>query len=262
MTNFLRHEACPTCGSRDNVGVWDDGHKWCFGGCGYYIPPTALSDAADVKLWLEKKKHDNARCPDLPRDCIFHLPTNVLNWLRLYNITEREQVLNRFSWSPSHERLIFPVYAAYGDLLMWQGRAFSTGVDGKKPRYFTAGQPEKIDHIIYKSATLLGSWAAQMREPRTIVVVEDIISTIVVSRVMPTLCLWGSSLSLARIKRLANCFERLLIWLDPDKTNTAIRTSIKARPYFDQVWVVNTVEDPKYYQAPQIQEYLDVYMED
>jgi twinkle protein len=32
-------EACPECGSRDNLARYDDGHAYCFGmGCGYYEP--------------------------------------------------------------------------------------------------------------------------------------------------------------------------------------------------------------------------------
>ncbi len=31
----VRHEPCPKCGSRDNLGRYSDGHGYCFG-CGYY----------------------------------------------------------------------------------------------------------------------------------------------------------------------------------------------------------------------------------
>lgn len=34
---LIRKESCPKCGSRDNLGVYSDGHKFCFGqGCGHY----------------------------------------------------------------------------------------------------------------------------------------------------------------------------------------------------------------------------------
>ena len=33
-SNFIRHEPCPACGSKDNLAVYDD-HKFCFG-CGHY----------------------------------------------------------------------------------------------------------------------------------------------------------------------------------------------------------------------------------
>ena len=35
MSEFLRHEACPNCKSRDNLARYDDGHAFCFG-CDYY----------------------------------------------------------------------------------------------------------------------------------------------------------------------------------------------------------------------------------
>lgn len=34
MSKFLHHDNCPSCGSRDNLAVYDDGHSHCFG-CGY-----------------------------------------------------------------------------------------------------------------------------------------------------------------------------------------------------------------------------------
>ena len=36
-SSYLFHEPCPACGSRNNLGRYDDGHGYCFG-CGYYEP--------------------------------------------------------------------------------------------------------------------------------------------------------------------------------------------------------------------------------
>lgn len=37
MANFVRHEPCPACGSKDNLAVYDDGSTYCFSpGCGAY----------------------------------------------------------------------------------------------------------------------------------------------------------------------------------------------------------------------------------
>jgi twinkle protein len=35
QANFLRHEPCPSCGSRNNLARYSDGHGFCFG-CEYY----------------------------------------------------------------------------------------------------------------------------------------------------------------------------------------------------------------------------------
>lgn len=34
-SNFIRHEPCPSCGSKDNLARYDDGHAFCFG-CSYH----------------------------------------------------------------------------------------------------------------------------------------------------------------------------------------------------------------------------------
>ena len=34
MSEFVKHEPCPACGSKDNMARWSDGHTFCFG-CGY-----------------------------------------------------------------------------------------------------------------------------------------------------------------------------------------------------------------------------------
>lgn len=37
QSTFVRHESCPKCGSKDNLGRYSDGHASCFTpGCGYY----------------------------------------------------------------------------------------------------------------------------------------------------------------------------------------------------------------------------------
>lgn len=35
MSNFIRHDPCPACGSSDALGIYDDGHGYCFS-CGHY----------------------------------------------------------------------------------------------------------------------------------------------------------------------------------------------------------------------------------
>ena len=51
MEEFIRHEPCPKCGSKDNLARYTDGHGYCFG-CEYYEHPDG---GAPVQL-EEKKK--------------------------------------------------------------------------------------------------------------------------------------------------------------------------------------------------------------
>lgn len=53
-SKFIRHEPCEACGSKDNKGVYDDGHTHCFG-CGAYT--TANDDGVRDRL------HNNVATP-------------------------------------------------------------------------------------------------------------------------------------------------------------------------------------------------------
>lgn len=53
-SKFLRHEACPSCHSRNNLARYSDGHAYCFtGGCEHYEPP---SDSVDLELVVKPIK--------------------------------------------------------------------------------------------------------------------------------------------------------------------------------------------------------------
>lgn len=41
-STYVSKEPCPSCGSRDNLARYDDGHGYCFG-CGYYDHPSGTS---------------------------------------------------------------------------------------------------------------------------------------------------------------------------------------------------------------------------
>jgi Zn ribbon nucleic-acid-binding protein len=55
MSEFSHHEACPKCGSRDNVGVWKDGGKYCFG-CGWGIKTYKGISKKELKQQLKRKE--------------------------------------------------------------------------------------------------------------------------------------------------------------------------------------------------------------
>lgn len=65
MADFIRHEACDQCGSKDNKAVYSDGSSHCFG-CGFTIPSEAwLEENADKgksksKVKTSSRKEDNS----------------------------------------------------------------------------------------------------------------------------------------------------------------------------------------------------------
>tara|TARA_Y100001951_G_C11296245_1_gene275848 strand:+ start:3321 stop:4985 length:1665 start_codon:yes stop_codon:yes gene_type:complete len=53
-SNFIGKESCPSCGSKDNLARYDDGHAHCFThGCKHYEPPT---DGSEITRTSSKKK--------------------------------------------------------------------------------------------------------------------------------------------------------------------------------------------------------------
>ena len=44
--NFVQHEPCPKCGSKDNLARYDDGHGYCFG-CNSYFPAGEQAKVMD-----------------------------------------------------------------------------------------------------------------------------------------------------------------------------------------------------------------------
>jgi Zn ribbon nucleic-acid-binding protein len=237
MGEFLRHEPCPNCGSKDNLGVWED-HKWCFG-CGHYEGPKdrSLEQLRKLvgKFQLSDKDYDNNKKGKneyvfLPDDCTRTLPADPAEWLKKYGITEQEVLSNHLCWSPTHERLYFPVFDLYGNLVAYQGRFF--GADPKVPRYSTRGKVDNVFHFIGDVGN-------------GIVVCEDFLSAVKIGRHFCAMPLWGSQISLERMIKLGDRFKNLIIWLDRDKAKYAVKQKITASIFFDRVEVIITENDPK-----------------
>src|SRR5579859_4268440 len=156
MSEFIRHQPCPDCGSRDNCAVYDDGHEWCFG-CGYYKGPEKWKTIV--------REIKPAEQITLPLDASSTLPRVPQEWYRRYQITDSEAHLNKFLWSEDKKWLIMPVYNVLGQLAFYQARCFGTG-----PKYFTRGSANSIDHI-------LGD-----KKKDIVFLVEDMLSAIKLSR--------------------------------------------------------------------------------
>ena len=48
-SEFVSHEPCPQCGSKDNLARYTDGHGWCFG-CGYYDGVPNLTEVRGMEF--------------------------------------------------------------------------------------------------------------------------------------------------------------------------------------------------------------------
>jgi hypothetical protein len=231
-SQFLRHEACPRCRESgkdregNNLGVYDDGHTHCFS-CGHYTPSDAVKNvermvaANDVRV--EKKGIY------LPDGTTSTIDAMGLEWLSKYGIKWNEVQDNGILWNKTRMQLIFPYRDGENNLLAFQARCFALN-DTKK--WITYGNVNDLTHLLGDSEG-------------AIIVVEDIVSAIKVSRHSRCMPLFGSHLSLQRMNRLRFLTKKLLLWLDGDKYPQAMRYAAKAAILGMDVHAIYSEKDPK-----------------
>ena len=224
---FVGFEPCPSCGSRDNLSRWADGHGWCFG-CKRYEPPTVK-----FRLSQNVEKVNPSQLRPLPEDTSKSLGAKGLIWLKKYGIMNSE--LENFRWSDERQWLIYLI-----DEGAWQARNFSDS----GPKYYTAGKIQDILHII---GTDINS----------IILVEDAVSAIKVGRHASAMPIFGSNIALKTLVRLSTRFPNLGIWLDKDKAVESLKSKHRASQLgFDNVRTIITEKDPKDYNDEEICEFL------
>lgn len=247
----VAQERCPKCAelgkdtSKDNLAVYEDGHSHCFG-CNYHI----FSDGAtlnNLKYVMAQKDEDvKPKIISLPADSSKTIDAKALNWLAEYGIIRQEIIDNDLRWSDNLQSLIFPIRSG-GDLLAWTARNFHP--NDKEPKWrHSRADFQNILHIL--------GWREHGDKP--IVLVEDIVSAIVVSRVARACCLFGSTIPLRHLTRLRHLTKKMFIWLDGDKYREAITYS--RRPAFMglETQVIFTELDPKQHSEGDIKSILQL----
>lgn len=236
MSSFVQHHPCPSCGSSDALAEFSDGHYHCFS-CRHFIPAKITSLEQVDKILKPQERLDWNK---LPFDAGKNYSPLALKWLKGYGLTN-EEIESNLLWSDYYEMLLFPFYGE--SLLCWQGRYFPS----RDPKVYTAGYPDR--HILVRGDAC--------HPTSSVVVVEDSISSIKVSRVLPASELLGSSLSRHKAVGLSRLFDNLIIWLDADKVATAIKFKETYGILFKSIRVIYTDKDPKEYSTEEIRNVLD-----
>lgn len=210
MGRFLRHEPCPECGSRDNLAIYDDGSAFCFG-CRYTRRRTMLPH------------HE----PEEKQSFVSYvysskLPQVALEWLAKWGLLNRTEY---WKWAPAQERLC---YEQDGFVI---GRRFgNTG-----PKWVSYGS---------KPLTLFGEFAKMYNK---IYLVEDIVSAMVVAKYAASIPLYGTYIIEPVKHYILSTPVPVVLWLDRDKAKDALQIASRLQQLHDNVSVVITERDPKYY---------------
>lgn len=232
MGDFVQHEPCPECGSKDNVGVYTDG-KYCFG-CGWIEGVDKILHYKNYRA-SNVEAYDNG-CAFLPYDSTFSIPNEAMDWLKKYSITDQQIANHKLQWSDLMSALIFPIYDG-PTLRGWNGRIF--GERAKTRKYDSRGLLSKLDVFIPPQQ---GEYDAN-----SLVVVEGFMDAIKVSNTTMAMPLFGVSLNESRITRLAknHNIRNLTLWLDHDKIEHMLWLKKKYSHLFNRLSMVVEKIDPK-----------------
>jgi len=245
MTKFLYHEPCPQCGSKNNLGVWDDGHKWCFG-CKYYEYGTKTAHH------VHKPQISATYNPKIfPEDASDYIPSEPLRWLFSCGLTYDLIEEHKIKWSPSQQLVCWRIFGISGKELGWQGRCFKKDA---KTKYIGHGKIHSEPCIL--GGTFPLSFLAE--NPKyTVVLCEDILSAIRVSAYLPAMPLFGCAISKELLVELKKRFTNIIVWLDADKLDNARKVGLNASLIGLSSQVLYTPKDPKNYTNEEIKNYLE-----
>ena len=219
----VKHEACPECRKigkdtkGDNLAVYPDGGKFCFA-CGYHESGTKYSAPQEAR----RRNFSESRIPEYSS-------------LYLEKVLSKEEIDKHFTFDYLLGRIVLR------DTLpeFYWGKSYF-GANGQKVLTFG----EVPFHVFGEHED-------------TLVVVEDPISAIVVSRGYACLPLFGAYFPPRWYHNLTVCpFKKIIFWLDKDKAKESLSLALSLRHLF-KTGMIWTEKDPKYYSLPEINAYVN-----
>lgn len=239
MSQFLRHEACEVCGSSDAKAIYDDGGTYCFS-CKSH---KGSKISGFVRESMETVKPDVIQ---LPYDLSNEYSPEAIAWVASYGLRVDELISHGVKFSKHYNQLlyIFPKIDQSGVGII-QARNFNPGAR----KYFNQGEIRNVLPI-FKYST---------KDKQALVIVEDCISAMKVSRVFDAMPLLGSSLMLSKVPQIKRAgYLRVVVWLDHDKYKESVGIATKFQMLGINTHCICTDMDPKCYSMEQIKEKLNV----
>lgn len=251
MAHFVRHAPCPACGSRDNLGIYSDGSKWCFG-CKY----RERGDLSGIHLHDKRADdgNDASATGAVERAVAYHGSPEIaepgLQWLGRFGITVQECLLWGIRWDPKYEQLVFHFHDEAGKLRCTQARNFNRD-RAAKAKYYNVGNKEDSFQVYQSQSTEVS------RRLGSLCITEDALSAIKVGRQVPAMPALGTSVSKARlIKIQRQGYQKVLVWLDRDKFKEAMEIADMCKWLGMSAKAIYSEKDPKEYDDEEIKSFL------
>lgn len=239
MSKFVKHESCPSCGSRDNLARYSDGSAYCFG-CRY----TERGTTSPFVKERDGKTEESTDQQRLRLNGTTVYRDDAVAWLKLYGLSVHTAISAGFLWDDFREQLLMPFFEeGQREPCCIQAKNFNYQ-RASKAKYYNVG--DKSNHW-----TIYGG-----RRSGVIVLTEDALSALKVSSVADAMPLLGVHIARDKLMRLRRVYSRLIVWLDEDKWKES-RDIAEAGKFlgFDATTIL-TDKDPKEYSHEQIMEYL------
>ena len=205
---------------------------------------AALNLSPDQVLrWQQVEvERENEEVPEikLPGDYLPKVPAEGLAWLYSCGITDNDIKQYYIGFSPHRDRVILPMYEG-DELVYWQGRYLGEP-DMNHPKY--TNQRKAVRHDLW--------FKVVDKHSDVVVVVEDILSCIVVGKVVDCYALLNASVPDRLMWKLSKEYKRIVLWLDPDKHGAMDRWSVRYQSFGINVSIVKSDQDPKYYSKEEI----------
>lgn len=245
VSTVISKTRCPECAkqnkdiSGDNLAIYSDGHSYCFS-CGYYSSPSLES-----KLSPQKQiKRGYSIIDPLPEDITKTFRKDAYAWITKY--LDSKDIPNTLFWSEQKEYLIFPYFDSNNTLIAWQARYF--GSNSLHPKWISYGKIHDLLNILPLNSTKITN----------LVLVEDILSAIKVSKVTTVMPIFWSVIPPSLLTRLRTLgYNNISIWLDPDKRKESIFFKQQAETYGLTANIIFSDKDPKEYSIEQIEKILN-----
>ena len=243
MARFVRFSPCPKCGSRDNLGNYDDGSAWCFG-CHYYQKPTAdkfVPSREDSSSRITGSPHEK----ELGRALSDLSPGEGLMGLLQRTGLTIPELLRANAGSTGRDSLGFVYTTADGTPTCLQVRNYGSQRNGG-PKYFNRGSTEHAFPLYHRHP-----------DDRRVVITEDTLSALKVARVTNSFSALGTHVQTHKLLLLrSRGFQRVFVWLDKDKWREGREICEKCQWIGMSATAIITDEDPKYYSEDVILKHL------
>lgn len=237
-------EACTECNDPASVQVNDE-YTFCHA-CRHKTSSNSL-----IKL------PTRARILDLPENLNCEWPIDVPNWLAKYDHGIESIGLYCF-WSDHYQRLCFPYYIGDDYRGCWMRLVDETTRPEYKSKWLFAGKRDFVwvyftDRCFPYSVNDETRWYID----NSVVLVEDVVSAIRVSKHMNCICLGGTNLTPLIKKYIVKNYENVILFLDGDSAGRNAAEKIRKELKLDcSIRVIRAKKDPKEFSDLQLKRWL------